>query len=91
MHIALNQAYQHIRWFDEEELSDLGADLPARLVITDTTTGETQAANCTTAQFAAIVFLALVGEDAGIDITAAMYEIAEPAIVALPNNLRPIP
>ena len=91
MHITLNQADQYIRWFDEEELSDLGADMPARLVVTDTTTGEAQAVDCTATQFAAVMFLALVGEDAGPKITELMYEIAEPAVTALPNNLRPIP
>lgn len=89
MHCQFSQPDQQLRWFSESELSDWGFDSPARLVVTDLVSGAAQAKNCSEEQFAAIIFLAIVGDEHPQ--SAAMYEIAAPIADLFDKEFRPIP
>ena len=61
------------------------------LSITDTVTKAAEVIKCNAAQSAAIIYLAINGDDGPEEIISAMYAIAEPLVAHLPQNLRPIP
>lgn len=71
---------------------DLTLDQGAcQLSIIDTAGNDQVTLTCTPEQAAAILFLAISGDEGTSELIDDLYKIAGPICDELPNNLRPIP
>lgn len=67
------------------------AEGPWQTRLVDQATGEARQLELASTQLAAIMFLAISGEEAPAPLVDAMYALAEPALQGLEPKFRPIP